>query len=130
MRRVFVSVLAGLILAVTGCGPGEVAVSGTVTLNGKPLDEGNIAFRSLPVSATAEGKGGPIVGGKFGFKIPPGQHRVEITATRAATGPKDPFGVAPPPKSIVPERYNGKSELKKEVRAGTPNEFEFPLTSP
>ena len=130
MRRVIVSVLAGLILAVTGCGPSEVAVSGTVTLNGKPLKEGNIAFRPLPVSATSEATGGPIVGGKFRVKARPGQHRVEITATQAATGPKDPFGVAPPPKSLIPEKYNGKSELTKEVRPGAPNEFDFALTSP
>jgi hypothetical protein len=130
MRRVTVSVLAGLILAATGCGPGEVVVSGIVTLNGKPLEDGYIAFRPLPATATSEAKGGPIKGGTFQVKARPGQYQVEITATQAATGPKGALGVTPPPTSLIPERYNGKSELTKEVRAGAPNEFEFALTSP
>ena len=128
MRRVTVSVLLGLLLSVTGCGPGEVVVSGTVTLDGRPLEEGNIAFRPLPATATSEATGVPIQGGKYQLKVRPGRHRIEITATRAAPGAKDPLGTAPAPKSIIPEKYNARSELTEEVRAGA-NEFNFALTS-
>lgn len=128
MRRVMVSVLLGLFLSVTGCGPSEVVVSGTVTLDGKPLEEGNIAFRPLPATATSEATGVPIQGGKYQLKVRPGRYRIEITAARAAPGPTDPFGTTPPPKSLIPEKYNARSELTEEVRAGT-NEFNFALTS-
>jgi hypothetical protein len=128
MRRVLVSVFVGLVLSVTGCGPGEVVVSGNVTLDGKPLEEGNIAFRPFPATATSEATGSPIQGGKYQLKVRPGRYRIEITAARAAPGPKDPLGTTPPPKSIIPEKYNARSELTEEVQAGT-NEFNFTLTS-
>jgi hypothetical protein len=128
MRVVTALVFLGVLLTVTGCGPGEVAVSGSVTLDGKPLEEGNIAYRPLPAKATAEATGVPIRGGKYQLKVRPGQYRIEITATRAAPGPKDPFGTTPPPKSIIPQRYNAQSELTEEVGTGT-NEFNFTLKS-
>lgn len=129
MCRMTASVLTGLILTVIGCSSGEVAVSGTVTLDGKPLEEGNIAFRPLPVLATLEATSGLVKGGKYQIKVRPGQNQVEITAIKPIPGPKDPFGMGPPPKSIIPEKYNTKSELREEVQAGVGNEFNFTLTS-
>ena len=129
MRRASVSVLLSLLLSLTGCGSGEIVVSGTVTLDGKPLEEGNIAFRPLPASATSEATGGPIKGGKYQVKVPPGRNRIEINATRATPGPKGPLGTTAPPKSIIPEKYNAQSKLTEEVRVGGTNEFNFALTS-
>jgi hypothetical protein len=129
MNRVTVSLLLGLLLPVAGCGPSEAVVSGTVTLDGKPLEEGFIAFRPLPVSATAEANSGPIQGGTFQVRVRPGQNRVEITATRPATGPRTPLGPPPPPISLIPEKYNSKSELTEDIRAGGTNELNFALTS-
>lgn len=130
MRRATVSILLVVLLPLTGCGPSEVVVSGTVTLDGKPLEDGHIAFRPLPATATAEAAGATIKGGKYQVKVRPGQNRVEITAARAAApGPKEAIGPLPAPKSIIPERYNVQSKLTEEVRAGGPNEFNFALTS-
>jgi hypothetical protein len=128
MHRVTRTVLLGLLLAMMGCGPGEATVSGTVTLDGKPLEEGNIAFRPLPALAKSEARGGPIKDGKYQVKARPGQNRVEITATRVVPGKKDSFGT-PLRESIVPEKYNAKSELTKEISAGGANEFNFELKS-
>lgn len=128
MHRVIVTVLLGLLLAMVGCAPGESTVSGTVTLDGKPLEEGNIAFRPLPALAVSEAMGGSIKDGKYQVKARPGQNRVEITATRIVPGKKDNFGTLLR-ESILPEKYNAKSELTKEISAGRANELNFELTS-
>ena len=108
MRRAMGNVLPMLLLALMGCGPGEAAVSGTVLLDGKPLEEGNIAFRPLPATAASEAIGGPIKDGKFQVKARPGLNRVEITATRIVPGKVDNFGT-PLRESLVPEKYNAQS---------------------
>jgi hypothetical protein len=128
MRRVLVAVLLGLLVTVTGCGPGGVTVSGTVTLDGEPLKEGHIVFRPVPALAKSEAIGGPIKDGKYQVKARPGQNRVEITATRVVPGTKDSFG-NPLQESIIPERYNVESNLTKEISASGANEFNVELTS-
>jgi hypothetical protein len=128
MHRVIGTVLLGLLLAVTGCGSGEATVSGTITLDGKPLEDGNIAFRPLPALAATEAIGGPIKDGKYQVKARPGQNRVEITATRVVPGKKDAFGT-PLRESILPEKYNVQSQMTKEISASGANEFNMELTS-
>jgi hypothetical protein len=128
MRRVTVTVLPVLLLALMGCGPGQATVSGTVALDGKPLEEGNIAFRPLPAKASSEAIGGPIKDGKYEVKARPGLNRVEITATRIVPGKKDNFGT-PLRQSIIPIRYNAQSELTKNISVGATKELNFELTS-
>jgi len=128
MHRVASAVLMGLLLALMGCGSGEATVSGTVSLDGKPLEEGHIAFRPLPALAKSEARGGPIKDGKYQVKAQPGQNRVEITATRVVPDKKDSFGT-PLRESMIPEKYNAQSELTKEISAGGVNEFNFELKS-
>jgi hypothetical protein len=72
------SVLATLLIACAGCGPGEqTTVSGTVTLNGQPLAKGIISFSGE--SSGAGTGGGSIVNGKYTVKdLPPGKYHVHI----------------------------------------------------
>ena len=128
MRRVTVTVLPVLLLALMGCSPGQATVSGTVALDGKPLEEGNIAFRPLPATASSEAIGGPIKDGKYEVKARPGLNRVEITATRIVPGKKDNFGTSLR-QSIIPIRYNAQSELTKNISVGATKELNFELTS-
>lgn len=128
MRRVLVAVLLGLFLTVTGCGPGEATVSGTVTLDGKPLEEGHIAFRPSPALATSQAMGGSIKDGKYQVKARPGKNLVEITATRVVPGKKDSFG-NPLRESIIPKKYNVQSDLTTEISASGANEFNVKLMS-
>lgn len=74
----FVVVLLPLLL---GCG-GGLSVSGTVTYDGKPIEDGQISF--LPAGGKGTPAGAPIVGGKYrvdeGLTI--GPRRVEIVGNR------------------------------------------------
>jgi hypothetical protein len=137
---VVAGVAAALCLAVlTGCGgakvPPRVALEGTVTLDGKPLADGNI--RLLPAADTDGGMiGAKIADGRFAFPAErgasPGKYRVEIGASRP-TGRKvpDPRREEPVDEFVqyLPDRYNSQSTLTAEVTATGPNRFEFALSS-
>lgn len=120
--------------SVLGCGHGgRVAVEGTVTLNEKPLEKGQIQFYPLPGTASPS-VGADITGGKF--VIAPsdgpfvGNFRVQISQV-GLTGRKilDPRSnsVIDEYTQILPARYNKQSELKAEVSTDGPNRFEFTL---
>ncbi len=131
----FVSLLATGI----GCGPSDPreAVSGTVTLDGKPLDQGTIEF--VP---TAQGvlSGGVISGGKFDVPadrgLPPGTYTVRVysadppsdTAAAPDVGGAGAGGY-PMAKDRIPPKYNSESSLTAEVTPGGENHFIFEVTS-
>lgn len=119
-----------------GCGHGgRMSVEGTVTLDGRPLEKGDIQFNPLP-GTTGPTAGAEIVDGKYA--IPPsggpfvGKYRVEITAA-GLTGRKVPDlrsnGMIDEYAQILPARYNSESQLESEVTASGPNRFDFELTS-
>jgi len=125
-----------------GCGEGDElpreAVSGTVTLDGKPLEKGTIQF--APVAggqgAAVEG-GGMIESGKYSIPrdrgLVPGNYHVAIYSGGSgapARGPNGPVTGGPAPnKETIPTNYNAKTTLKAEVKKGGPNDFQFDLTS-
>jgi hypothetical protein len=127
---------ACLFLLLAGCGGDGVpraAVSGNVTLDGQPLEEGVILFTPLGKGPSA---GGDIKQGKYQLpqdKGPgPGSYRVEIRAYRATgeTVRDEASGTVEEVKvSIIPPRYNNQSTLAIEVKPAGPNEFDFELTS-
>ncbi|MFM9966623.1 MAG: hypothetical protein ACKV2Q_36050 [Planctomycetaceae bacterium] len=120
---------SGVCLFFAGCGGGDagptkVAVSGTVTLDGAPLDHGTLLIKWKGNAAA-----GDIVNGTF--TIPenigpiPGKHRVEIssleggskvTSTDPAKAMEEASG--PPPTERIPANYNLESTLTAEVKAG------------
>jgi len=146
-------------LAATGCGePGGsgVAVSGRVTFDGKPVEEGTVTLAPVgdPEAAVVSAS---IKDGAFRTTRAdgprPGKHRVEIRAfappdgsvsakarARAAAGVntvmfgKDPSafsgpaGLAAPRVNFVPERYNARSELTAEIPAAPAHEVAFDLS--
>ncbi|MES2793714.1 MAG: hypothetical protein V4719_29135 [Planctomycetota bacterium] len=152
------SIYLTLLCALTagaGCGFGTSAqrgsVSGTVTWNGTPIDEGIIEF-----VMAGDNQGGhesrvaaPIKAGQYLFEELEGPlvgpNRVEIGARRKTgvvvegrvPGPKSPgpsatSGGAPEKveltRQFIPEQYNAKSTLSADV-AGGDNQFDFHLTS-
>jgi hypothetical protein len=136
---------AWVMLAVlTGCG-GAVdklprqAVSGSVMLDGKPLERGTISFQ--PVSELPTAAAVAINGGQYSMPraegLVPGAYRVLISSTPAAVSQVDPKTSRPPPpgqpsappKESLPERYNASSTLTAEVKEGAKNSFDFPLES-
>jgi hypothetical protein len=46
------------------------------------------------------------------------------------TGDERPPRGGWPQQDQVPDRYNNKSELTRDVKPDGPNEFDFPLTKP
>lgn len=123
------ALLAGFLAGCGDSGPVTYPVTGTVTLDGQPIKEGEIAFRDT--EGTVPSAGGPITDGEFSFESQPASMRVEITARREIPGKFDspaPGIKVPVTKQFIPPRYNMESELTKEVVADD-NEFHFELTS-
>lgn len=136
-----------LCLFLTGCGgkgdrPELGEVTGTVTMDGQPLSGVTVVFtpddgRPARGKTDAEGKYElTYIGQTRGAKL--GHHRVEIasseegeedaeaaTAGESTAAAKSP---AKPGKVKIPARYNAKSVLEAEVKAG-PNVFDFKLES-
>ena len=120
-------------LPVAGCtrGNGRQTVSGTVALDGKPLDSGSINFR--PVGGTAgNGSGGTIKDGEFKIAAAKGLSAGKYSVTVRAVRPTgrtihDPqMGNVP---QLAPVRFREGAALEATVSAGGPNQFEFKLTS-
>jgi hypothetical protein len=126
--------------AVAGCGPepdgvDRRAVSGAVTLDGKPLPKGDIVFNPTGPGASA---GGTINDGRYAIDRPlgpsAGPYQVLIYSVRP-TGRKVPDPEGPRGSTVdemanvIPERYNVKTGLKAEVTKDGTNRFDFDLTS-
>jgi len=124
-----------LSLAMLGCGSDRHGLTGKVTLDGQPLEDGSISFR--PVGDTAgPTAGATISGGEFRVEpnagTLPGEFRVEITASRK-TGEQmyDDLrgGTVEVHRQFLPARYNSASELTATVSESGPNQFQFDLQS-
>jgi hypothetical protein len=111
------------------------AVSGKVTLDGKPLERGTISF--LPATQSPTPGMVSIVGGSYSmpkaYGLVPGSYKVSISSSDS-TGPAEKFGdvpgkTPPPPKELIPTRYNSDTTLTAEVKQGASNSFDFDLTS-
>ena len=124
-----------------GCGSGKFApVSGTVTMNGKPLAGALVMFSPIAKEGSIDagyGSGGKTnekgeytltsVTGRTGAVV--GKHRVSVSLMGQSTGTGDEWR----PGTLVnqiPVRYNGKTELTYEVPAGGTDKADFALKSP
>ena len=128
MRRL-VAILLMVLLALSGCGrkgPIMVPVSGTVTLDGKPMPDGMIYFKTIVEGSVDQME---IKDGKFAGKVEVGDRRVEIC--RYGLGPPIKMGGGEIPNKIetLPARYNQASELEATVTERGPNEFKFAVES-
>ncbi len=107
------AVMAPLVLC--GCGDaGRVfyPVSGTVSVEGKRVEQGDILF--IPEDPRWGPESGRIVAGAYRARVAAGKHRVEITALDIGPHTKYLDG-SPLAANFIPERYNVRSELQAEV---------------
>jgi hypothetical protein len=138
--------LVGLVLlSALGCGAGKriVPVSGTVTLNGKPLAKATVSFQPIAPPGTMDAGVGSQAKtndqGEFTLTTATGQngavvgkHRIIITLLSEQVGDSD----ARPPRGgwpmadQVPKRYNSESQETFDVPAGGTKKADFALTSP
>jgi hypothetical protein len=113
------------------------AVSGTVTLDGKPLVDGSIQFAPAADSVGPQvGGGSPIADGQFSISrengLVPGAYKVSINAGDAkreeqAKGPvRKGLGLA---KELIPAKYNSQTTLSAEVNKGGSDNLNFDLQS-
>ena len=136
MRRPALAGLVGVaVFLLTGCGDGRVRVRGTVVYDGKPVEEGTIAFE--PADGQGPSTGGPIADGKCDLtgdaRATTGEKVVRIHAS-CKTGKKIPI---PPPAhpgttideriQCIPSQYNERSTLRVQVTAGKENTHDFDL---
>jgi hypothetical protein len=132
------AILAVVIVLLAGCGrrSDRLAVSGEVTLDGAPLDQGSIRLTS-----TGSGKlfasGAMIRDGKFHVPqdkgLPAGTFRVEISSPDT-TAPPVVYKVAPgepalPPTAPerIPPDYNSNSKQTIELTTDGDNHFKFDI---
>lgn len=134
-----------VLLLLAGCGSknptGRTAISGTVTLDGVPLDRGSIKFEPVGAAAgsTAVNAGAAIDSGEY--RLPadngllPGKYRVAISSPeQSSSGTTDPAqamaeAAKQPGPDRIPAKYNVKSELEIEFVKGGTTEFPFELIS-
>jgi len=120
-------------LGLTGCSnDGKMAITGNVTLKGKPLEDGTITFYPVDTGTRA---GTGIVNGKYEIKrelgLVPGKYRVSITSPDGftPTDPKTPPGPSGnfTSKDRISADWNTDSKKEIEVTATGPNQFDFPI---
>lgn len=112
---------------------GRKALSGNVTLDGGPLDQGNIEFH--PIFDGGVQSGGKIAHGHYSIPANEGAvvgtYRVEVhdfiptPPTPAGYMPGDPL--PPSPKSKIPADWNSKSKQTVEVKKEGPFKFDFAI---
>jgi hypothetical protein len=118
-------------------GPATFPVSGTVTLNGQPLEGANVTFHPLDErqntmasQAVTDAAGRfqlstHIGGGRFKNGIAAGKYAVAINKLDTAAIKT----TMSPPKNVLPGQYNdpATSGFTADVVAGQENEFPFAL---
>ncbi|MCR9293891.1 MAG: DUF4198 domain-containing protein [bacterium] len=129
------SLVCGLLVLIAGCGNSSIGrVTGTVHLDGQPLEGAVITFYPVTAGAAAQGMrgGGASYGrtdaeGKYelvynrdekGAEL--GEHKVVITTLEEGGG--GDYGAGSPEK--LPKRYNVETELTATVTSGS-NTIDF-----
>jgi len=120
-----------------GCGSenplGRKAVSGSVKLDGEPLEQGTIEFH--PMFEGGVQSGGRIVSGKYSIPahegVILGKYRVSISDF-VPTPPLPPGHMPgdtlpPSPKPKVPAEWNSKSQHTVDVNKEGPFKFDFDI---
>jgi len=137
-NRSMVLTICVVISALVGCESrqgGRVAVSGSVSYDGKPLESGQVVFEPQGPGRMAIAQ---VVDGHYSIARErgpmPGKYVVRITAARP-TGAKASSGrlsgneVRDVYEQFLPARYNEASELSVEIGATPRLEHDFELHS-
>lgn len=130
--KAFICLAAIATVLQIGCGengpaaPKTYLVSGTVTLDGKPLADGAIVLD--PEDGQSIAAQGAIKDGTFSFESPVGPKIVRISASKV-TGEKDQYD-QPVSVPLVADEFNTQSTLKTEVKAVENKDLKFEVKSP
>jgi hypothetical protein len=131
--------LAAVILSSVGCSrggrpePPRYPISGTVTLDGKPLQEGKVQFVTVSQGLI---EAFPIRKGRFSGKAAAGERRVEFYIIKEV--PYAESGLMPMPGEVtpaivklqmLPPHLNTESTFSATVDPAEKNEFSFDLVT-
>ncbi|RCS54686.1 hypothetical protein DTL42_06040 [Bremerella cremea] len=119
---VFVLALGTLTLLTVGCGgpkSDKLEMTGKVTLDGQPLQEGAITIEATDDKGGVDG--GMITDGEYKVLTTPGDKLIKINATKVV-GQKKTYNTPDSPtedvvKEIIPPKYNTRSDIKVTVTA-------------
>ena len=122
LRRFSLMALAAAL--VPGCGPGDprLAVSGTVTFKGQPLDQGRIEFHPPQNNGTMSGA--VIQNGRYEIPrdkgLAPATYEVRIYSydEKGGTSGAIPGEAGLGFKERIAKKYNAASTLKADVKRG------------
>ena len=123
MHRLLVALPAVAALAVAGCGAPTYKVTGTVTWQGKEVEDGQITF--LPEDTSRHPTTAKIVNGRYEVRVAPGRAKVEISAQRDLG-----YNTAMHQnvkESYIPADYHALSKLTFEVQTNDGNVADFHL---
>ncbi|HEY1378351.1 MAG TPA: hypothetical protein VGF55_16250 [Gemmataceae bacterium] len=121
------------LVAAAGCTAKKPVLSGVVTLDGQPLDNGSITF--IPVAGDGQTAGATLgPDGRYRVAVSPTKMKVVIRAAKVV-GKRKMYETPDSPmveiyEEVLPARYSdtNKSELTVTVEPGE-HEHDFPLTS-
>ena len=120
------AILMATLGLVAGCGVSEAEVSGTVTMDRRPLKEGDIVFEESDNSKTPAA--GKIIEGKYTLKVLPGLKTVRITASRP-TKIRDSVMGSAAREPMIAKEFNEHSTLRVEIMPGKQDAVDFDVKS-
>jgi len=138
--RIRCALIALAIGPFSGCGGGPAGlygISGTVKVDGVPLEKGNISFEAMEGQSNSSG----AVVSAGNFTIPrdhglrEGKYRVVVNAPTPGTGgakaaaDAPPGEGPPPPKELIPPDWNESSTHTIEVKKEGPFVFSFEIAT-
>lgn len=98
-------------------------ITGIVTLDGKPLDNGQVVI--TPVDQKSSAAAAEITDGQFSCPVMPGEKKVSI---QSFSGGINEMGF-PVGKQVIPKRFNDESTLTISVENTTGQKFDFDIES-
>lgn len=125
-----------VLILLTGClgeeTDGRLALSGTVTFQSEPLDQGSI---ELVADDGSQQTGAPVVNGEFSIPAPqglrPGTFIVRVFSTEEPASDEPtapgPESMEPQGKERIPAEFNVESKLTAEITENGDNHFTFDI---
>ncbi len=132
-------VISAVAVLAAGCAKdplGRHAISGTVNVDGAPLQSGHISFH--PPEGQATSGGAVVSAGKYLVPreggLVAGKYRVSINAPAPGTGGQGPASgppgeAVPPPNELLPPEWNTASSHYIEVSPQGPFFFPFEVST-
>ncbi len=126
--------LMALSLTIGGTDPSWLTVTGTVKVNGKPLDRGIIRF--MGASQTHPTAVGALIGdGSYEIRtsqlLVPDTYQIQISGLGLEATPvpqgQEIEAAQPAPREWIPARYNSASVLNVQITRGGSHRFNFDL---